>query len=155
MIINQLRRNVFNLDLKREIVAAKTNVKHSFLFNSHLVSMVQTDPDIIQPIFLNMCILLRLPAGWDQEIKSTLKKAFFNQFESLFYRCIDQDCTRLVNFVSLIMTVQLVYLKPDNCAICFANCTAATRLPITLSFNKMKIQPTAYLIGFPHDEAIT
>ena len=26
--VNQLRRNVFNLDLKREIVAAKTNVKH-------------------------------------------------------------------------------------------------------------------------------
>ena len=47
MIINQLRRNVFNLDLKREIVAAKTNVKHFFLFNSYLVSMVQTDPDII------------------------------------------------------------------------------------------------------------
>ena len=46
-MINQLRRNVFNLDLKREIVAAKTNVKHFFLFNSHLVSMVQTDPDII------------------------------------------------------------------------------------------------------------
>ena len=34
-MVNQLRRNVFNLDLKREIVAAKTNVKHFFLFNSH------------------------------------------------------------------------------------------------------------------------
>ena len=40
MIINQLsRRNVFNLDLKREIVAAKMNVKHFVLFNSHLVSI--------------------------------------------------------------------------------------------------------------------
>ena len=29
-MVNQLRRNVFNLDLKREIVAAKTNVKHFF-----------------------------------------------------------------------------------------------------------------------------
>ena len=38
-MVNQLRRNVFNLDLKREIVAAKTNVKHFFLFNSHLVSI--------------------------------------------------------------------------------------------------------------------
>ena len=27
-MVNQLRRNVFNLDLKRDIVAAKTNVKH-------------------------------------------------------------------------------------------------------------------------------
>ena len=29
-MINQLRRNDFNLDLKREIVAAKTNVEHFF-----------------------------------------------------------------------------------------------------------------------------
>ena len=26
-MVNQLRRNVFNLDLKREMIAAKTNVK--------------------------------------------------------------------------------------------------------------------------------
>ena len=83
-----------------------------------------------------MCILLRLP-GWDEAINSTLKKAFFNQFESLFYRCIDQDSVN-----------KLCITDHDSLAraICFANCTAATRLPITLSFNKMKIQPT-YLIG--------
>ena len=49
-MVNQLRRNVFNLDLKREIVAAKTNVKHfsSLILKWFLViSMVQTDPNII------------------------------------------------------------------------------------------------------------
>ena len=46
-MVNQLRGNAFNLDLKREIVAAKTKVKHFFLFISHLASMVQTDPDMI------------------------------------------------------------------------------------------------------------
>ena len=29
-MVNQLRGNAFNLDLKREMVAAKTNVKHFF-----------------------------------------------------------------------------------------------------------------------------
>ena len=47
-MVNQLRRNGFNLNLKREIVAAKTNVKHFFLFNSSSRKyMVQTDPDTI------------------------------------------------------------------------------------------------------------
>ena len=48
-MVNQLRRNVFNLDLKREIVAAKTNVKHFFSSRKWLlvISMVQTDPNII------------------------------------------------------------------------------------------------------------
>ena len=46
-MVNQLRGNAFNLDLKREIVASKTNVKHFILFISHLASTVQTEPDII------------------------------------------------------------------------------------------------------------
>ena len=46
-MVNQLRGNAFNLDLKREKEVSKTNVKHFFLFISHLASTVQTDPDII------------------------------------------------------------------------------------------------------------
>ena len=103
MIINQLRRNVFNLDLKREIVAAKTNVKHFF---SSLIlislSMVQKCTRHNLAHFLNMCILLRLP-GWDKAINTTLKKPFLI---SLNLCSTDVSIkTRLINFVSLIMTV--------------------------------------------------
>ena len=115
MIINQLRRNVFNLDLKREIVAAKTNVKHFFLFNSHLAKYGTNWTWHNLADFLNMCILLRLP-GRDKAINSTLKKAFFNLFESLFYRSIDQDSVNklcITNHDSLarfLKTRQLCYL---------------------------------------------
>ena len=70
-MINQLRRNVFNLDFKREILVAKTHVKNFFFFNSHLVSMVQNLAH-----FLNMCILLILPVC-DETISSTLVKSLF------------------------------------------------------------------------------
>ena len=44
-MVNQLRRNVSNLELKREMVAAKNERKPFFLFNSHLVQS-GTQPDL-------------------------------------------------------------------------------------------------------------
>ena len=82
--------------------------------------------------------------------------------ESLFNRCIDQDSVNKLcitdhdSLARFLKTRQLCYLFCQlQGSKKIANSTAATRLQITPSFNKMKIQPTAYLIGFQHDEAIT